>query len=102
MRETGKETEMKDTTMKNTTRSTISRRELVTAAYIVPFAAVRGRAQNSAGTGGLLGRGALGPGRWHAPGKSFPGPRVVRPGGFFPEKDRGAKEAPRGAGRKGV
>src|ERR1035437_2681509 len=90
MRETGKETQMKDTTMKDTTRATISRRELVTAAYIVPFAAVRGSAPNTAGCGG--GGGAARDGSpWARSARGAGGP--PRPF-FFPEKRGAAKRAP--------
>src|ERR1039458_7405945 len=102
MRETGKETQMKDTTMKDTTRATISRRELVTAASIVPFAAVRGSAQNSAVTVGLIGCGGRGTHDGMTLAKNVPGARVGPLGLFIPKKDGGGKEGRRGAGRKGV
>src|ERR1039458_6160791 len=93
MRETGKETQMKDTTMKDTTRATISRRELVTAASIVPFAAVRGSAQNSAVTVGLIGCGGRGTHDGMTLAKNVPGARLVALADLFPEKIEAAKKA---------
>src|ERR1035438_3374106 len=102
MRETGKETQMKDTTMKDTTRATISRRELVTAASIVPFAAVRGSAQNSAVTVGLIGCGGRGTHDGMTLAKNVPGARLVALADLFPEKIEAAKKAAHGGERYDV
>ena len=84
---------MKDATMKETTGAKISRRELVTAAYIVPFAAVRGSAQNSAVTVGLIGCGGRGTHDAQTLAKNVPGARLVALADIFPEKIEAAKKA---------
>src|ERR1017187_485215 len=93
MRETKKETQMKDTTMKDTTQAKISRRELVTAACAVPFAAVRGSAQNSTVPVGLIGCGGRGTADARNLVQNVPGARLVALADLFPEKIEAAKKA---------
>jgi predicted dehydrogenase len=73
--------------------NSISRRHLISAAAIVPFAAVRGSAQNSAVTVGLIGCGGRGTYDASLLVRNVPGARVVALADLFPEKIEAAKKA---------
>ena len=71
----------------------ISRRKLVSTASIVPFAAVRGTAQNSAVTVGLIGCGGRGTLDARTLARNVPGARLVALADLFPEKIEATKKA---------
>lgn len=73
--------------------NSISRRHLMSAAVIVPFAAVRGSAQNSAVTVGLIGCGGRGTYDARLLVRNVPGVRLVALADLFPEKIEATKKA---------
>lgn len=73
--------------------NSISRRQLMSAATIVPFAAVRGSAQNSAVTVGLIGCGGRGTADARNLVQNVPGARLVALADLFPEKIEATKKA---------
>jgi predicted dehydrogenase len=73
--------------------NSISRRHLISAAAIVPFAAVRGSAQNSEVTVGLIGCGTRGSYLARLLVQDVPGARLVALADLFPEKIEETKKA---------
>jgi predicted dehydrogenase len=73
--------------------NSISRRQLMSAATIVPFAAMRGSAQNSAVTVGLIGCGGRGTADARNLVQNVPGARLVALADLFPEKIEATRKA---------
>lgn len=71
----------------------VSRRELVATAAIVPFAAIRGSAQNSAITVGLIGCGGRGIIDARNLVRNVPGVRLIAVADLFPERAEAARKA---------